>query len=144
MNHTHYQILGVSRTATKKDIQEAYRILAKMYHPDKEPNNKTAEEYFKKVNAAYEVLRNDIKRKQYDAMLLQKQNTKRNQLWWRAYRQQYRGSTMSLNQFEKLLSKYERKANGTLVLPKTFGEVTFFGLARLSEHLDETNAKSMA
>ncbi len=52
----YYEILGVSNSANKEDIQEAYRKKAKKYHPDLNPNNKEAEEKFKKVTEAYEAL----------------------------------------------------------------------------------------
>ena len=52
----YYEILGVSNSATKEDIKEAYRKKAKQYHPDLNPNNKEAEEKFKEVTEAYEAL----------------------------------------------------------------------------------------
>ncbi len=61
-----YQILGVSKNATDKEIQAAYRKLAKQYHPDLNPGNKAAEEKFKEVTAAQELLSNPEKRKRYD------------------------------------------------------------------------------
>jgi molecular chaperone DnaJ len=62
----YYRILGISRTATDKDIKQAYRRLARQYHPDVNPNNKSAEERFKSINEAYEVLSDAEKRKKYD------------------------------------------------------------------------------
>ncbi len=61
-----YSILGVSRSATDKDIKSAYRKLARQYHPDVNPGNKAAEERFKQINKAFEVLSDDEKRKKYD------------------------------------------------------------------------------
>jgi curved DNA-binding protein len=62
----YYEILGVKKEATKDQIKKAYRKLAKTYHPDANPGNKKAEEKFKEINEAYEVLGNDDKRKKYD------------------------------------------------------------------------------
>lgn len=62
----YYRILGISRTATDKDIKQAYRRLARQYHPDVNPGNKSAEDRFKGVNEAYEVLSDPDKRKKYD------------------------------------------------------------------------------
>ncbi len=62
----YYQILGVSRTASEKDIKAAYRRLARQHHPDVNPGNKAAEEKFKEINEAYEVISDPEKRKKYD------------------------------------------------------------------------------
>ena len=62
----YYAILGVSRTATEKEIKAAYRRLARQHHPDVNPGNKAAEARFKEINAAYEVLSDPDKRKKYD------------------------------------------------------------------------------
>jgi DnaJ-class molecular chaperone len=62
----YYQILGVGRNASEKDIKQAYRRLARKHHPDLNPNDKSAEARFKEINAAYEVLSNPEKRKKYD------------------------------------------------------------------------------
>jgi molecular chaperone DnaJ len=62
----YYNILGVSRTATDKEIKTAFRKLARKYHPDVNPGDKTAEEKFKQVSEAYEVLSDAEKRKKYN------------------------------------------------------------------------------
>ncbi len=61
-----YQVLGVKRDATEKEIRSAYRKLARQFHPDVNPNDKAAEARFKEINAAYEVLKDAGKRKKYD------------------------------------------------------------------------------
>ncbi|MCA9563864.1 MAG: J domain-containing protein, partial [Myxococcales bacterium] len=61
-----YGILGIARSATDKEIKAAYRKLAKQYHPDLNPGNAEAEEKFKQVSAAFEVLGKPEKRKLYD------------------------------------------------------------------------------
>ncbi|XP_024115031.1 dnaJ homolog subfamily A member 3, mitochondrial isoform X2 [Oryzias melastigma] len=61
-----YEILGVSRSASQKDIKKAYYQLAKKYHPDTNPNDPEAKEKFAKLAEAYEVLSDELKRKQYD------------------------------------------------------------------------------
>jgi len=67
MGKDYYEILGVSRDATKDEIKRAYRRLAKKYHPDLNPDNREeAEEKFKEISEAYEVLMDDKKREIYD------------------------------------------------------------------------------
>lgn len=62
----YYKILGISKTATEKEIKSAYRKLARKYHPDINPDNKEAERKFKEINEAHEVLSNPENRKKYD------------------------------------------------------------------------------
>ena len=62
----YYEVLGVSKTATDEEIKKAYRKLALKYHPDYNPGDKSAEEKFKEINEAHEVLSDPEKRKRYD------------------------------------------------------------------------------
>ena len=70
----YYAILGVSRNATEKEIKQAYRRLARKYHPDVNPGDKSAETRFKEINEAHEVLSDAEKRKKYDRFGDQWQN----------------------------------------------------------------------
>jgi molecular chaperone DnaJ len=62
----YYDILGVKKSASDKEIKQTYRRLARKYHPDVNPGDKSAEARFKEINAAYEVLSDAEKRKKYD------------------------------------------------------------------------------
>jgi molecular chaperone DnaJ len=62
----YYKVLGVAEDASERDIQRAYRKLAKQYHPDANPGNREAEEKFKEANTAHDVLSDPEKRKEYD------------------------------------------------------------------------------
>lgn len=62
----YYKTLGVKRTATEQEIKQAYRRLARKYHPDVNPGDRTAEEKFKEVQESYDVLRDKDKRQKYD------------------------------------------------------------------------------
>ncbi|WP_018477996.1 DnaJ C-terminal domain-containing protein [Pontibacter roseus] len=80
----YYKILGVEKSASQADIKKAYRALAKKFHPDKTKGDKAAEEKFKDISEAYEVLGDEQKRKQYDELGAN----------WRQFQQgggQYRG-----------------------------------------------------
>lgn len=61
-----YEVLGISKTADEKAIKKAYRKLAKKYHPDMNPGDKTAEQKFKEATDAYNILSDPEKRKLYD------------------------------------------------------------------------------
>jgi curved DNA-binding protein len=64
----YYKVLGVERNASEDDIRKAYRKLAMQYHPDRNPNDKQAEERFKEINEAYQVLSDPEKRTHYDRL----------------------------------------------------------------------------
>ncbi len=66
MAQDYYQVLGLSKNATEKEIKSAYRKLARKHHPDVNPGDNAAEEQFKKVSEAYDVLRDPEKRAAYD------------------------------------------------------------------------------
>jgi DnaJ-class molecular chaperone len=61
-----YEVLGISRSASDDDIKKAYRKLARQYHPDRNPNDKSAESKFKEVQEAYDILSDADKRRKYD------------------------------------------------------------------------------
>src|SRR5213075_1402797 len=61
-----YQVLGVDKKASPEEIKKAYRKLARQYHPDRNPDDAKAEERFKEVQAAYDIVGDGEKRKQYD------------------------------------------------------------------------------
>jgi len=62
----YYEILGVKRDSSQEDIKKAYRKLARKYHPDLNPGDKSAEQKFKEINEAYEVLGDPKKKTEYD------------------------------------------------------------------------------
>ena len=74
----YYAILGVSRDATAEEIKKSFRKLARQYHPDVNPGDKTAEEKFKSINEAYDILSDEAKRADYDRVRFGK--TKRRRL----------------------------------------------------------------
>ena len=64
----YYQVLDVDKKSSEKDIKKAFRRLARQYHPDVNPDNPQAEERFKEINEAYEVLSDSEKRQKYDQL----------------------------------------------------------------------------
>ncbi|HWR72757.1 MAG TPA: DnaJ domain-containing protein, partial [Nitrospirota bacterium] len=62
----YYEVLGISKGATEADIKKAFRKLARKYHPDVNPGDRSAEQKFKELNEAYEILTDPKKRQQYD------------------------------------------------------------------------------
>ena len=62
----YYEVLGVDKSASEDEIKRAYKKMARKYHPDLNPDNKEAEEKFKEVNEAYEVLSDSDKKERYD------------------------------------------------------------------------------
>ena len=65
-NSDYYKVLGVDRAASQDDIRKAYRKLARKFHPDINPGNKDAENKFKELSVAYDVLSDEKKKKLYD------------------------------------------------------------------------------
>ena len=68
MQEDYYQVIGVDKNATAKQIKEAYRQLAFKFHPDRNKENTSAVEEMKKVNEAYAVLSNPTKKREYDTL----------------------------------------------------------------------------
>ncbi|HTA84054.1 MAG TPA: J domain-containing protein [Bacteroidia bacterium] len=93
----YYKILGVEKTASADEIKKAFRKLAVKYHPDKNPGNKAAEEKFKEINEANEVLSDKEKRKKYDDLSTNYQNHRQggrrqgDDFDWNQYRSQQGG-----------------------------------------------------
>ncbi|MSP79156.1 MAG: J domain-containing protein [Dehalococcoidia bacterium] len=85
----YYTLLGVPRNAEEKDIRSAYRRLARKYHPDLHPSDKTAEQHFKEIGEAYEVLSDPEKRKLYDRFGANWQQAQRMQQQGIPYEQAY-------------------------------------------------------
>ena len=68
----HYQVLGIDKGAGQEEIKRAFRKMPSLYHPDHNPQNpKEAEEKFKEINQAYEVLSDEAKRRQHDRLIYQ-------------------------------------------------------------------------
>lgn len=80
-----YGVLGVAKTATSDEIRKAHRVLAKKYHPDLNPGDKTAEETFKKVQIAYDILSDEEKRRQYDAGEIDAEGNEVQRQYYREY-----------------------------------------------------------
>ncbi|MEQ8334584.1 J domain-containing protein [Nisaea sp.] len=80
-----YEVLGVSRDASGDEIKKAYRKLAKKYHPDLNPGDRAAEETFKKLQAANNILSDPEKRKQYDAGAIDAEGNETQQRYYRDY-----------------------------------------------------------
>src|ERR671913_1482130 len=77
----YYATLGIPKTANAKEVKQAYRKMARKYHPDVNPGDKSAESRFKEINEAYEVIGDPDKRKKYDELGSN----------WKAYEQAQRG-----------------------------------------------------
>lgn len=85
----YYDILGVSKNATADEIKKAYRMLAFKYHPDRNQGNAEAEEKFKQISAAYDVLGDEAKRRNYDLGGYSAENAYSNSSTQQQYQRQY-------------------------------------------------------
>ena len=100
----YYKVLGVAKTATQDEIKKVFRKLAKQHHPDKNPGDKKAEETFKEMSEAYEVLSDPEKRKKYDQLGANYQNYKQSggagQDFWEQYARQQGGGGQQCNRHQ--------------------------------------------
>src|SRR4030042_6650312 len=132
----YYKIMGVDKKATEKEIKQAYRRLARKYHPDVNPGNKEAEKRFKEINEANEVLSNPEKRQKYDELGANWKNYEQ----WQQAGGQASGQPFDWSQFGSALgagshARYEYQNMTEEDLQGLFGEsgpfsgfyYTFFG-----------------
>lgn len=111
----YYKVLGVAKEATTEDIKKAFRKLARKYHPDVNPGDKKAEEKFKEINEAYEVLSDPEKRKKYDTLGPNWQEQFGPQFNRRAYTNAYRTSPLDFDSgsgFSDFFEALFGRANG--------------------------------
>lgn len=121
----YYQVLGVPKTASEKEIKAAYRKLARTWHPDANPDKqKEAEEKFKEIQEAYEVLSDPEKRRKYDALGSDWQQAERQAEQERRYRSAHPGPTFDFGDFRGGAGEYG--ANGF----SDFFETFFSGVGR--------------
>ena len=125
MDKDYYKIMGVNQDASEKDIKLAYRRLARKYHPDlsKEPN---AEERFKEMGEAYEVLKDPTKRAEYDQYLKYgkfNQNARQEQ-WTPGPREHYQSEQFNEDLFESLFGHARRQQQQPMAGQDYQGKVT--------------------
>jgi DnaJ-class molecular chaperone len=118
----YYEILGVPRTASEKDVKSAFRKLARKYHPDVNPGDKTAEEKFKEINEAYEVLSNAESRKKYDQYGKNWKNADQFEAARQASRGRSRGRTTTFD-FEDFVSSSGGGGTGGAGTAGGFGDI---------------------
>lgn len=109
MSKDFYSILWVSKTASNSDIKKAYRKLAMKYHPDRNKGNKQAEEKFKEINQAYDVVWDEKKRKNYD--MFGEAGTKWNPFWWAWWWNPFGGGNADFSWFEDLFGNMWGKSS---------------------------------
>ena len=139
MSYNYYKILKVKKTATLKQIKSSYRLLAKKYHPDLNPNNKKSHELFIELEKAYSTLSDPLLRKSYDKTLKTlKRNSYKN--YQNKYKKNYtykdHNNTSQENRYkhnntynydtteERRYSSSNLNKNG----PSPFGKTIIFGL----------------
>jgi curved DNA-binding protein len=113
----YYQILDVPQDASSDEIKKTFRRLARQYHPDVNPDNKLAEEKFKDINEAYDVLSDENKRLDYDRLFLGKSKRKTTSSWAKATRNGNGKGTSYRQDFDGL--KFKDFSPGTTKREKT-------------------------
>ncbi len=116
-DQTHYQLLGISQTASVEEIKKAYRKLAKKYHPDSNSENNLTDDIFKEISKAYEILSDAHKKSEYDQLLKPPKNN---------YSRQYRSDhtpnyTHTSRANDKSRNRYKYKKQRT----KSFSDIFF-------------------
>ena len=108
---TYYQVLGVTQDADFDEIKSKYRKLAMKYHPDRNQGDKKAEEKFKEISEAYEILSDSVKRKEYDNMYSRGNSTEQK------FKQKSKSATGNFNpnEFKNMFDNYfsEEKMDGS-------------------------------
>lgn len=103
----YYEILGVNKTCSAEELKKSYRKLAMQYHPDRNPDDKDAEEKFKQINGAHETLSDPSKRAKYDEKLEAKMRSQRESEDAERYRAEYERNRAA-EEAERYHNKYER------------------------------------
>ncbi len=138
----YYQLLGIRQDANPTEIRTAYKKLAMLYHPDRNPGNKEAEELFKLINEAYHALADPRKRMVYDAHISYPQNTHHSSAhdtsaYWRQYHrqryEQWRQSQQSTYTFDKRYFKIQAMAIGAFLLIASI----CFGIINVIEYVHQ-------
>lgn len=146
MTKDYYGILGVDKNATQEEIKKAYRKLAFKYHPDRNQNNPGAEAEFKKVNEAYSVLSDPVKRAEWESGRIYHENGGYQQesygtygshgnysgdSGWDSFEEFFRNTARAggAYRYESTKSRYGKKPDGFFGILKDFfrGILTFFG-----------------
>ena len=113
----YYEELGIKKEATVEDVKHAYRKLAKIYHPDKNPDNEKAAKRFVRIAEAYEILSDKETRKEYDTTLKnEKKSSQKNQA---SYASTVHVNPMDMNEFERF---FGFTTSGDKVKPTTKGQ----------------------
>lgn len=106
---TFYEILGVEKNADDATIKAAYRKLAKEYHPDRNPNDKTAEDMAKAINEAYDTLKDPQKRAAYDYELQPRSHPSAHSFTWTNNPGGFAGGSFDLNEILRDLENSQRR-----------------------------------
>lgn len=115
----YYTVLGIKNTATFAEIKTVYRELAKKYHPDRNPGNKAAEDFFKEIQQAYAVLSNPEKRKKYDLKFSYSTSQKNTQTRTRPANSQYNGNAYQYAQQQEKQKFYQSQTTQNKKTEKT-------------------------